>query len=157
MFTLPASIEDEREIDEDDEHYIQFVGSREDAPETSKTAEQSFHFVLPFVPFPTVSPRFKAPALWQHNGVDVRPTLSLRLPRNAWQEGGSVPSGSAPPKNGACESHGTPLPHSIKRHTNAGPSNLHGPFASISSLIRDIAEAKGAEPYGHWSLTSFPR
>ena len=39
VFTLPESIDDEREIDEGDEHYIQFVESREDAPEAFKTAE----------------------------------------------------------------------------------------------------------------------
>jgi hypothetical protein len=36
VFTLPESIDDEREIDEGDEHYIQFVESREDAPEAFK-------------------------------------------------------------------------------------------------------------------------
>lgn len=32
VFALPESIDDEREIDEGDEHYIQFVELREDAP-----------------------------------------------------------------------------------------------------------------------------
>ena len=78
MFTLPESIDDEREIDEGDEHYIQFVESREDAPEAFKTAEQSFHFVSAFVHFPIVFPRFKAIALWRNNGNETQ--IQRQLP-----------------------------------------------------------------------------
>jgi hypothetical protein len=44
VFTLPESIGDEREIDEGDEHDIEFVESRADAPEALQAAEQPFQF-----------------------------------------------------------------------------------------------------------------
>jgi hypothetical protein len=78
VFTLPESIDDERKIDEGDEHYIQFVESREDAPEALKTAEQSFHFVAAFVHFPIVFPWFKPIALWWNNGDETQ--IQRQLP-----------------------------------------------------------------------------
>ena len=51
VVTLPESVDDEREIDEGDEHDIQFVESREDATEAFEAAEQSFHFVSMRVQF----------------------------------------------------------------------------------------------------------
>ena len=72
MFTLPESIDDKREIDEGDEHYIQFVESREDAAEAFESAEQSLYLVSTFVHFPIVFPRFKAIAFRRNNGDEAQ-------------------------------------------------------------------------------------
>jgi len=72
VFTLPESIDDKREIDEGDEHHIQFVESREDAAEAFESSEQSLHFVSTFVHFPIVFPWFKAIAFWRDNGDEAQ-------------------------------------------------------------------------------------
>ena len=77
VFTLSESIDDEREVDEGDEHDIQFVESREDAPEAFETTEQPFHFVSAFVHFPIVFPRFKAVALWRNNRDETQVQCEL--------------------------------------------------------------------------------
>src|SRR5258706_5548475 len=72
MFTLPESIDDEREIDEGDEHHVQLVESREDEAEAFETAEQTFYFVSTPVHFPIVFPRFNAVAFGRNNGGEAQ-------------------------------------------------------------------------------------
>jgi hypothetical protein len=63
------------------------------------------------------------------------------------QEGSRVPSRKRGPRRTVRASFPRiRLAHSIKRRTDAGLAELHETFASVTLLIRLIAETRGAEP-----------
>lgn len=68
MFTLSKPGDDERKIDEGDEHHIQFVESGKDATKTFETAEQALHFVSALVHFAMIFPWLKAIAFGRSDG-----------------------------------------------------------------------------------------
>jgi len=52
----PQPIGDEREVDEGDEHEIELLEAREDAPESFESTEQPFDLIAPLVPGAVVLP-----------------------------------------------------------------------------------------------------
>ena len=60
-------IDDEREVDEGDEHEIELLEAREDTPEAFESTEQPFDLIAPFVHDAVVLPgRDAARVRWNH-------------------------------------------------------------------------------------------
>lgn len=72
MFTLSQTFDDQSEVDKGNEHYIEFVKTREDAPKALQAAEQSLDFVSTFVHFAVVLPGLNACTQWRHDRDEAK-------------------------------------------------------------------------------------
>ena len=79
LFTLSERIDDERELDEGDEHHVEFVKSGEDATEAFKATKQPFDFISALVHFTVVFPWLKTVALGRNNRNKAQ--VERKLPR----------------------------------------------------------------------------
>lgn len=79
LFTLSEPIDDEREIDEGEEHHVQFVESGEDTTEAFKATKQAFNFISALVHFAVVFPWRKTVAFGRNNGNEAK--IERELPR----------------------------------------------------------------------------
>jgi hypothetical protein len=78
VFTLSKTLDDKCEVDEGDEHDVQFVESGEDPAKIFEASEQPLDLVMALVHFAIVFPRFKAVALWRNNGDEAQ--IECQLP-----------------------------------------------------------------------------
>ena len=79
MLTLPQALDDQRKIDERDEHDIEFFKPREEAPESLEPAEQPFDLIATLIQGAIICPWRESIVL----GRDHRhiPSFHGQLPR----------------------------------------------------------------------------